>query len=48
MDYLVTRHGIDPSRITTRGAGSADPVASNDSAEGRAMNRRVVIIIRGQ
>jgi outer membrane protein OmpA-like peptidoglycan-associated protein len=47
MDYLVTRHGIDPSRITSRGAGSADPVASNDSAEGRSMNRRVVIIVRG-
>ncbi len=48
MDYLVTRHGIDPSRITAHGVGSADPAASNDSAQGRAMNRRVVIIVRGQ
>jgi outer membrane protein OmpA-like peptidoglycan-associated protein len=48
MDYLVTRHGIDPSRITAHGMGSADPVAANDSAEGRAMNRRAVIIVRGQ
>ncbi len=48
MDYLVTRHGIDPSRITARGVGSADPAASNDSPEGRAMNRRVVIVVRGQ
>lgn len=48
MNYLVSRHGIDPSRVTSRGVGSADPVASNDSSEGRAMNRRVVIIVRGQ
>ena len=47
QDYLITRHGIDPSRISARGVGSAEPAASNDSAEGRAMNRRVVIIVRG-
>ena len=44
--YLVTRHGIDASRITTQGRGSADPVASNDTASGRAENRRAVVILR--
>src|SRR5699024_12810583 len=39
-EYLVQRHGIDPSRITTEGRGSADPVASNDTDEGRRENRR--------
>ncbi len=43
--YLVERHEIDPSRITIEGRGSADPVASNDTASGRAENRRAVIIL---
>ena len=42
-DYLVTRHGIDPSRIDVEGRGSADPVGDNSTAEGRLRNRRVVI-----
>jgi outer membrane protein OmpA-like peptidoglycan-associated protein len=41
-NYLVTRHGIDPSRITTTGRGSAE-------ATGNAENdRRAVVIIRFQ
>jgi outer membrane protein OmpA-like peptidoglycan-associated protein len=44
--YLVQRHGIDASRITTEGKGSSEPAASNDTAEGRKQNRRAVIIIR--
>jgi OOP family OmpA-OmpF porin len=39
-DYMVS-HGIDPSRITTRGWGETKPVASNQTEEGRAQNRRV-------
>ena len=46
--YIVSRHGIDASRITTEGAGSADPVASNDTEEGRRQNRRAVVILRVQ
>jgi len=42
-DYLVTRHGIDPSRITVEGRGTQDPVGDNTTAEGRLRNRRVVI-----
>lgn len=41
--YLVDRHGIDASRIDTEGRGAAEPVASNDTAEGRSKNRRAVI-----
>ena len=39
-DYLVSK-GIDPERLSTKGFGVADPVASNDTKTGRAKNRRV-------
>jgi OOP family OmpA-OmpF porin len=39
-DYLV-KQGIAPERIRAKGFGPAQPVASNDTAEGRAQNRRV-------
>lgn len=42
-DYLVTRHGIDPSRITVEGRDATDPIGDNSTAEGRLRNRRVVI-----
>jgi outer membrane protein OmpA-like peptidoglycan-associated protein len=37
--------GISNDRITTRGYGKESPVASNDTAAGRQMNRRVEIIL---
>jgi outer membrane protein OmpA-like peptidoglycan-associated protein len=40
--YLMSR-GIYPNRVYTQGRGMRDPVASNASASGRALNRRVVI-----
>lgn len=42
-DYLVSRHGIDPSRITVEGRGTSEAVGDNTTAEGRLRNRRVVI-----
>ncbi|MEZ4256410.1 MAG: OmpA family protein [Polyangiales bacterium] len=42
--FLVS-HGVDGTRITAVGKGESDPVASNDSAEGRANNRRVEIVV---
>ncbi len=38
--YLI-QHGIEAARVRARGYGEADPVASNETSEGRAMNRRV-------
>ena len=42
-DYLVSRHGIDSSRISVEGRDAREPVADNSTAEGRLRNRRVVI-----
>ncbi len=38
--------GIDTQRLSTRGGGSNEPVASNDTPEGRIQNRRVEIRLR--
>jgi outer membrane protein OmpA-like peptidoglycan-associated protein len=46
-DALVAR-GVDAGRITAVGLGSTAPVATNDSADGRARNRRVEIILQAQ
>ena len=37
--------GMDPAQIRDQGVGETQPVASNDTEEGRAQNRRVVIIV---
>jgi OOP family OmpA-OmpF porin len=44
-EYLVTRHGIDPNRISTAAKGSADAAYDNATAEGKAKNRRAVIVV---
>lgn len=41
-DYLVTQ-GVAADAVNSRGAGSAEPVAGNDTDEGRAQNRRTEI-----
>ncbi|MES1221479.1 MAG: OmpA family protein, partial [Bacteroidota bacterium] len=40
MEYIVSK-GIDPSRISSHGYGETVPVATNDTDEGRQLNRRV-------
>ncbi len=44
---LTNEFGIAPNRLSTVGYGYDQPIASNDTEEGRAMNRRVYAIITG-
>ncbi|OFB36027.1 hypothetical protein BA059_26955 [Mycolicibacterium sp. (ex Dasyatis americana)] len=43
-DYLVSQ-GLPADHVTSSGAGSANPIASNDTPEGKAQNRRVEITV---
>lgn len=43
-DFLVSQ-GVAADHITSTGMGSANPIASNDTVEGRALNRRVEITV---
>jgi OmpA-OmpF porin, OOP family len=43
-DALI-RRGVDEKRITITGSGADHPVASNDTAEGRAENRRIELVV---
>jgi outer membrane protein OmpA-like peptidoglycan-associated protein len=45
-DALVSQ-GVTNDRVIARGLGEAYPVASNDTAAGRQMNRRVEIVLEG-
>ncbi|WP_443190051.1 OmpA family protein, partial [Pseudomonas indica] len=44
-NYLIAQ-GVNGMRVTTRGAGPDQPVASNATESGRAQNRRVEINLR--
>jgi len=44
--YLVSK-GVPSEKITSVGKGEANPVASNDTPDGRANNRRVEIVVAG-
>ena len=46
-DYLM-QQGMAVSSVTTKGFGKTQPVASNDTAQGRQENRRVEIVISGE
>lgn len=45
LEYLVEERGLDASLMEASGRGELDPIASNNTAEGRAKNRRVEIKI---
>jgi chemotaxis protein MotB len=45
-NYLVSQ-GVNPALVQTRGLGEADPVAPNDTPQGRAQNRRVELTLAG-
>lgn len=46
-DYLV-QQGIPADAIVSRGMGKTQPVATNDTAEGRQQNRRVELVLSGE
>ena len=46
-DFLVSQ-GVPAERLDTKGYGMTQPVASNETAEGRQKNRRVDLVIRGE
>jgi hypothetical protein len=46
-EYLVTQ-GVNAANVSARGFGKTAPVASNDSAAGRQMNRRVELVVSGE
>lgn len=46
MQFLVSQ-GVKPELVSAKGFGDTDPIASNDTAVGRAKNRRVEISLVG-
>jgi len=42
---LTDRYGVDASRLTAKGYGAEQPLATNDAEEGRSINRRVEIVL---
>jgi outer membrane protein OmpA-like peptidoglycan-associated protein len=44
-NYLKNKHNIDPARIVVMWYGDLNPKASNDTSEGRRLNRRVEIAV---
>lgn len=44
--YFVSQ-GVNPSMISAKGFGDAHPIAPNSSAQGRAQNRRIEIVVEG-
>ena len=45
VQALQNNYGVDPKRMTAGGRGEYNPVASNSTVEGKALNRRTQIII---
>jgi chemotaxis protein MotB len=46
MQFMISQ-GVKPNLVTAQGFGDADPVAPNDTAAGRAQNRRVELTLAG-
>ncbi len=46
--FLTETGGVDPERIAVKGLGEEKPLASNETVEGRALNRRVEVLIVNQ
>ncbi|WP_144159023.1 OmpA family protein [Paraburkholderia sp. BCC1885] len=48
VGYALVKEGVVMDRIRTKGEAYNNPVASNDTPEGRALNRRTEIVVRGE
>ena len=48
VQAYLTQQGVSSSSIGIHGLGEANPIASNDSANGRQQNRRVELVVSGQ
>ena len=46
MQFMISQ-GVNPRLVSAQGFGEKDPVASNDTPEGRAQNRRVELTLAG-
>ncbi len=46
-NYLIDNTNLEPGRLSVSGFADSKPVASNDTAEGRARNRRIEVIVDG-
>jgi len=44
-DRLVNDHGVDPARLKVVGYGESQPMATNKTADGRRLNRRVDMVV---
>jgi outer membrane protein OmpA-like peptidoglycan-associated protein len=44
----LTQQGMAASSVSSKGFGKTQPVASNDTAQGRQLNRRVELVISGE
>lgn len=48
VGYALVARGVATERIRTKGNAYNNPVASNDTPEGRALNRRTEILVHGE
>jgi outer membrane protein OmpA-like peptidoglycan-associated protein len=48
VSRFLIGQGLAPERLRARGYGPADPIASNDTPEGRQRNRRVELVVSGE
>jgi chemotaxis protein MotB len=43
---LLIKHGMGPTELSAAGYGQFDPIASNETADGRSKNRRTEITLQ--